>query len=47
VSVPLAVLFYGLFWSIMGIPMAWAFFPGFIFGYLCYDMIHYGNIISP
>jgi 4-hydroxysphinganine ceramide fatty acyl 2-hydroxylase len=43
VSVPLAVLFYCLFYIVLGHTNTWAFFPGFIVGYLAYDMIHYGT----
>lgn len=42
VSIPLAVFFYGLFLIIFG----WytpPVFAGLVFGYLCYDMIHYGT----
>jgi 4-hydroxysphinganine ceramide fatty acyl 2-hydroxylase len=40
VSIPLAIAFYGLFWSISGhtAPAIWA---GFAAGYVCYDSIHY------
>ena len=40
VSIPLAVLFYGLFFLISGraAPAIWA---GFVAGYVCYDAIHY------
>lgn len=41
VSIPLAALFYGLF-SLMLVPAhLYAFFPGFIIGYLFYDITHY------
>ena len=42
VSVPLAFLFYGMFLILFGryTPAA---FAGLIFGYLCYDMIHYAT----
>jgi sterol desaturase/sphingolipid hydroxylase (fatty acid hydroxylase superfamily) len=39
-SIPLAILFYLLFKSFMG-NLAYAVFPGFIIGYLIYDMSHY------
>jgi len=48
VSIPLAVLFYGLFWLVvdraLGLP-AWLppIFAGFIAGYLVYDMTHYAT----
>jgi sterol desaturase/sphingolipid hydroxylase (fatty acid hydroxylase superfamily) len=41
VSVPLAVLFYGLFVFVLGPDRATAFGGGFLAGYLVYDMIHY------
>ena len=40
VSIPLALGFYGIFLGIFG-RLAPAAFAGLIFGYLCYDMIHY------
>jgi 4-hydroxysphinganine ceramide fatty acyl 2-hydroxylase len=40
VSIPLALIFYGIFLGIFG-RLAPAAFAGLIFGYLCYDMIHY------
>jgi len=48
VSIPLAALFYGLFWLVvdraLGLP-AWLppIFAGFIAGYLVYDMTHYAT----
>lgn len=41
VSVPLAIVFYGLFWLILGADRALMFGAGFYAGYLLYDMIHY------
>lgn len=41
VSIPLAVLFYFLFSLIFEKAKLYAFFPGFITGYLIYDMMHY------
>lgn len=41
VSVPLAALFFFLFELIIGSVFVAPFFVGFLFGYLCYDMIHY------
>src|ERR1700730_2988718 len=40
VSIPLAILFYGLFFFLFGsaAPAIWA---GFVGGYVCYDSIHY------
>jgi 4-hydroxysphinganine ceramide fatty acyl 2-hydroxylase len=42
VSIPLAVIFYGLFLIVFG-RYAPASFAGLVFGYLCYDMIHYAT----
>jgi sterol desaturase/sphingolipid hydroxylase (fatty acid hydroxylase superfamily) len=46
VSVPMAALFYGLFWLVLGQLLGAPFwiapmFAGFITGYLIYDMTHY------
>ena len=46
VSIPLALLFYGLYYLIVGIVLGAArwvapLFAGFIAGYLVYDMFHY------
>lgn len=43
VSIPLAALFFFLFRAILGDAYNWPFFSGFVFGYLCYDMIHYAT----
>src|SRR5918997_468824 len=40
-SVPLALVFYALFWLVLGADAAFAFGAGFLAGYLLYDMIHY------
>jgi len=40
-SIPLAALFYGLFWLVLGADLATSFGAGFLSGYLAYDMIHY------
>jgi dihydroceramide fatty acyl 2-hydroxylase len=40
-SVPLALVFYALFWVVLGADRAFAFGAGFLAGYLAYDMIHY------
>jgi dihydroceramide fatty acyl 2-hydroxylase len=40
-SVPLAVVFLGMFWLALGADAATAFGAGFLAGYLAYDMIHY------
>ena len=41
-SLPVAAVFYGLFLGVFG-RLAPAPFAGFLFGYLCYDMIHYAT----
>lgn len=43
VSIPLALLFYALFYWLIGRPYHEPFFAGFVFGYLCYDLIHYAT----
>src|ERR1700749_5058420 len=40
-SVPLALIFCGVFWLVLGSDYAPAFSAGFLAGYLAYDMIHY------
>jgi sterol desaturase/sphingolipid hydroxylase (fatty acid hydroxylase superfamily) len=40
-SIPLATLFYLLFSTLLPKPLLFAFFPGFLLGYLIYDMMHY------
>jgi sterol desaturase/sphingolipid hydroxylase (fatty acid hydroxylase superfamily) len=40
-SVPLALLFLGLFWVVLGYDATLAFGGGFLGGYLAYDMLHY------
>lgn len=40
-SVPLATLFYFLFSLLFAKTNLFAFFPGFLLGYLVYDMLHY------
>ncbi len=47
VSVPLAVVFYGLFYLLVGDFSVAPFFAGFIFGYICYDEIHYATHHAP
>jgi sterol desaturase/sphingolipid hydroxylase (fatty acid hydroxylase superfamily) len=47
VSIPLAALFYGLFLLIIGSTFQPPFFAGFIFGYICYDTIHYATHHAP
>jgi len=41
VSIPLALIFYFLFKAILPPNYIWGFFPGFILGYLIYDISHY------
>jgi 4-hydroxysphinganine ceramide fatty acyl 2-hydroxylase len=41
VSIPLATGFYFLFDAILPAHYVYGFFPGFIFGYLVYDISHY------
>ena len=41
-SIPVAALFYLLFLAVFG-RLAPGTFAGFLFGYLCYDMIHYAT----
>jgi sterol desaturase/sphingolipid hydroxylase (fatty acid hydroxylase superfamily) len=41
-SIPVALVFYGMFLAVFG-RLAPAAFAGFLFGYLCYDMIHYAT----
>ena len=48
VSVPLALIFYGLFYLVVGVLIGaghWVapLFSGFTFGYLAYDMTHYST----
>ena len=40
-SIPLAALFFGLFWLAFGLPTALPLFAGFLIGYLLYDYTHY------
>jgi sterol desaturase/sphingolipid hydroxylase (fatty acid hydroxylase superfamily) len=40
-SIPLAVVFFGAFWLIVGTPTAYPLFAGFLIGYLFYDYMHY------
>ena len=47
VSIPLAILFYGLFLLILGPVSVFSFFAGFLLGYLAYDMIHYATHHAP
>jgi sterol desaturase/sphingolipid hydroxylase (fatty acid hydroxylase superfamily) len=48
VSIPLALLFFGLFWLVLGVALGapnWIAptFAGFLTGYLAYDLIHYAT----
>jgi len=47
VSIPLALLFYGLFLAILGPSSISPFFAGFLLGYVCYDTIHYATHHAP
>jgi sterol desaturase/sphingolipid hydroxylase (fatty acid hydroxylase superfamily) len=40
-SIPLALIFLGLFQLLLETPVAWALTAGFLGGYLAYDMTHY------
>ena len=40
-SIPLAALFFGAFWLVVGLPAAYPLFAGFLVGYLAYDYTHY------
>jgi sterol desaturase/sphingolipid hydroxylase (fatty acid hydroxylase superfamily) len=40
-SVPLALLFLGLFVATLGTPLAWAVAAGFYLGYVIYDTVHF------
>lgn len=43
ISIPLAFIFYGFFWLVVGSLYTAPFYAGFVFGYLAYDMIHYAT----
>lgn len=43
ISIPLAAIFYGLFVLIFGMQLTPSIFAGMVFGYLCYDMLHYAT----
>jgi 4-hydroxysphinganine ceramide fatty acyl 2-hydroxylase len=43
ISIPLAVIFYVIFYAVFGAALTPAIFSGMIFGYLCYDMLHYAT----
>lgn len=40
-SIPLALIFFGLFVLIFGTPLAYPLFAGMLIGYLIYDYMHY------
>ncbi len=40
-SIPLALLFLGLFVLVLGTPLAWPVAAGFYFGYVIYDTVHF------
>jgi sterol desaturase/sphingolipid hydroxylase (fatty acid hydroxylase superfamily) len=40
-SIPLALLFLGLFVLVLGTPLAWPFAAGFYLGYVLYDTVHF------
>ncbi len=40
-AVPIVAFFYILYQSLLPWPLFCAFAPGKLFGYICYDMIHY------
>jgi sterol desaturase/sphingolipid hydroxylase (fatty acid hydroxylase superfamily) len=42
VGIPLATLIYFAMTKLLPIPVVPSFFSGFMLGYLCYDMIHFG-----
>ncbi len=46
-SLPLAYLFYVLFFSLISGPAFYPFFIGFLIGYLAYDMLHYAIHHAP
>jgi sterol desaturase/sphingolipid hydroxylase (fatty acid hydroxylase superfamily) len=47
ISIPLAALFLGLFSLILPAGHVASTFAGFIFGYICYDEIHYATHHAP
>ena len=47
VSIPLASLFFGVYWLVLGPVTTWPFFGGFILGYILYDEIHYATHHAP
>ena len=47
VSIPLAILFYGLFALVIPSGFLPLFYAGFLSGYVCYDCIHYATHHAP
>ena len=47
VSLPLSLLFYGLFILVLGEAYTAPFFAGFLVGYICYDEVHYATHHAP
>jgi sterol desaturase/sphingolipid hydroxylase (fatty acid hydroxylase superfamily) len=47
VSLPLAVLFYGLFYLLLATPVLPVFFAAFLLGYVAYDTLHYATHHAP
>ncbi|HVZ38213.1 MAG TPA: sterol desaturase family protein [Candidatus Kapabacteria bacterium] len=43
ISIPLAIIFYVVFLLILGPHLTPPAFAGMVFGYLCYDMLHYAT----
>ncbi len=43
ISIPLAIIFYGIFLIVFGVRLTPPTFAGMVFGYLCYDMLHYAT----
>ena len=41
VSIPLALIFFFLYKTLLGVPTVYPFFAGFVAGYLFYDTMHY------
>jgi len=47
VSIPLATLFYALFYAVIPAGLLPAFYAGFLFGYVCYDTLLYATHHAP
>ncbi|MCX8111956.1 MAG: sterol desaturase family protein [Bacteroidia bacterium] len=41
ITLPIALLFWGLFWLLLGWTWVWAFYAGFGIGYVLYEYVHY------